>query len=105
MPGATDAQITQRDLHGVIRTIYTSAGWLVVELHQNRTNPRQMSGPDFIALRAGERVALKGLLKGELSKPQLEVKAEYVEAGFDYRLYYPDDFLQMAMDAAEEEEG
>lgn len=99
MAGATDNEVTQRDLHGVIRSVYAAAGWLVVELHQNRTNPRQMSGPDFIALRDGERVAMKGLLKGDLSNPQEKVKAEYVAAGFDYRLYYPADFLRIATDA------
>ncbi len=99
MAGATDAQITQRDLHGVIRSIYRSAGWLVVELHENRANPRQQSGPDFIALRDGEKAAMKGLLKGDLSNPQEKVRAEYVAAGFDYRLYYPADFVRIATDA------
>lgn len=99
MAGATDHEVTQRDLHGVIRSIYSAAGWLVVELHQNRTNPRQMSGPDFIALRDGERVAMKGLLKGDLSKRQDEIRAEYVAAGFDYRLYYPADYVRIALDA------
>lgn len=99
MAGAVDNQIAQKDLHGMVANIYRVAGWLVVELHANRTNPKQMSGPDFLMLRGGVARAVKCLLKGDLSGPQEKVRDEYEAADIPYVLYHPEDYMQVASDA------
>lgn len=100
MGGAASRDVTQRDLLGTVATIYRAEGWLVVTLHQDRTNPRQQSGPDFLVLRDGVARAIKCLLSGELSAKQDQIRARYEDAGIAYVVYSGDDPLAIATDAA-----
>lgn len=100
--GASSDEITQRDLLGAGATIARSHGWLVVDLHGQRTNPRQQSGPDHLLLRSGQARVHKYLLSGDLSIPQTKVKALYVDAGIDYEVYSasPDSIIRLNEDLA-----
>jgi hypothetical protein len=87
LAGAASDSVTQRDLLGLGATLARANGWRLVELHQNRTNPGQVSGPDQLILRGGVARAHKYLLSGELSGPQLKAKADYTDAGITYERY------------------
>lgn len=97
----TADQIRQIAMLGAVTTIYQAANWpLVIELHANKTNPKQQSGPDIMACRPGERVVVKVFgPKGKMSAQQEAVRKDYEAAGFEYRVYTPDDFEQAVTDA------
>lgn len=101
MAGATSDQVSQRDALGTVRTIYQAAGWLVVELHGNRTNPKQMSGPDLLMLKGEHRRVAKCLARARdgLSENQEKVRKVYEAAGIDYRTYHSEQFRDVAEDA------
>lgn len=97
----TVEQVKQRDMLGAVATIYRAADWpLVVDLHANKVAPTQQSGPDIMACRPGERVVVKVFgPKGKMSAQQEAVRKDYEAAGFEYRIYTPDDFEQAVADA------
>jgi hypothetical protein len=103
MAGSTADQVSQRDCLGAVATIYRAEGWLVVELHGNKTNPRQMSGPDLLLLKGEHRRVAKCLARSrdDLSEPQEKVRKVYVAAGIDYRVYHAEEFRDVAEDATE----
>lgn len=98
----TADQIRQIAMLGAVQTIYQAAGWdLVVDLHANRTNPKQMSGPDFMVCRPGVRAVVKVFgPRGKMSEQQEKVRKAYEAAGFDYLVWTPDDFEAAVAHAA-----
>lgn len=99
MSGASNDLVKQRELLGAIATIYRSEGWLVTDLHCNKTNPVAMSGPDFMMLRGPEAIVVKGLTKGDLSANQAKMRDAYVAAGLRWVTYYPSEFRRITADA------
>lgn len=56
--------VAQKDLHGAVATIARAEGCHVIPLHQNATNPKNQSDPDFLLLKPGMRhTFVKCLLK------------------------------------------
>ena len=98
---STADEVKQRDMLGAVATIFRAAGWpLVVDLHANRANPKQVSGPDFMMLNEGTRLVVKVLgSKGRLSAAQEKIRKDYEAAGFVYVIYRPEDMGVAASDA------
>lgn len=98
---ATNDPISQRDCLGTVSTIYKGAGWHVVDLHANKANPRQVSGPDLMMLRDGEHRVAKCMAraKDKLSEAQEKMRRVYEAAGFHYHVYSSESFRDVAEDA------
>lgn len=106
MAGNVSVQVAQRDLHGAVATIYRAEGWLVVELHQNKTNPKQMSGPDFLMIRGEVALAVKCLARpgDNLSAEQAKVRKAYEALPcVTYVVYNATSFEDIVTDARDPE--
>lgn len=99
---STADEVKQRDMLGAVATIYRAAGWpLVVDLHANKANPRQVSGPDFLVIAPGVVRVLKVLgTKGKLSAAQEAVRRHYEAGPVEYVTYTPDDLERVVADAS-----
>lgn len=90
MAGSPADQVAQRDLLGAGATLARLNGWTVVDLHANKTNPSQVSGPDQLLLRGEEARAHKYLTSGNPSVNQERAFCLYADAGITVHVYRAD---------------
>lgn len=83
-------EVAQREMLGAVATAARACGWLCLEMHLNRSNPKQMSQPDFLLIRPGSGLRFVKVLKsGDLSAPQTKIRRLLEAEGGRYDVYRP----------------
>lgn len=89
MADAVSQEIAQAEMWGAVATCARSHDWYVTELHRQRSNPRQQSGPDFTLIKGRTIIAVKVLVSGDLSVKQAKIRRLYEAAGVAYHVWHP----------------